>query len=469
MLLIPFDRKLDWKKPPLITIMLVIVNVVVYFTWQSSENSQTEELYDYYHESGLGEIEYPAFKKFLRANNQLKDFSGYPEHDWILLITHYEFNRQLEKGTVIHAKHKQYDQWQTKRKQFNEKKSKIASFEYGYKTGDPSILTAITHMFLHGGMGHLLGNMFFLFTVGFLVEATLGKFAYLGLYLLTGIGSVLCYQLFAEPTLIPGVGASGAISGVMGMYTVFYWLRPIRFFYFIYVYFDTIRLPAIILLPLWLGTELYNLYSYPESNINYLAHIGGYVAGAALALVAKVLLPSYDMSFYDQKDEAEDIEDALYEAELLCEQHEYRKAMPMLKKLSRKHPNHPVINYRLHQCARLQPDSDDFHNYSHAMFVLQQADEKTHQYVKQTYLHYMQHAKPGPRLNQTLMLALANRFVRHGDLKEAEFLVAILIKKTKASKSTLDIVERLSNLLDKNGDIKKARLYRDKAAQMATP
>lgn len=97
-----------------------------------------------------------------------------------------------------------------------------------------------------------------------------------------GLASVGFYWLVATPSLVPGIGASGAIAGLMGMYTVLYWTRPMRFFYFILVYFDYVRLPAIVLLPLWIGSQLVQMALDGDSQINYLAHLGGLLGGALI-------------------------------------------------------------------------------------------------------------------------------------------------------------------------------------------
>ena len=466
MLLIPFDRKIDWSHPPIITLLLVLINVVVYFTFQGNEDQNIESAYSYYTDSGLAEIEYPAFQKFLKKHKEKESFNQANMGGWFQLISHLEFNQQLQAGKIIFSSEINTHDWKRKRQEFEEIMGKIATFEYGYKTGDPGVVTALTHMFLHGGVGHLLGNMFFLFVVGFLVEATLGKSAYLSLYLLCGFGSVLLYQMFAPASLIPGIGASGAISGVMGMYTVLYWLRPIRFFYFIFVYFNTIRLPAIVLLPFWVGTEVFQLIQYPESNVNYLAHIGGFLSGAVLAAGAKQFLPSYDMSFYEEKNQENTFKATLAEAESLCQQMKYREALPLLKKLELEQADQPAVLYRLQQCSRMKSDSKDYHDYSRKVFLLHGQDETIHKNVREAYRHYIKNARPSPRLNQHIILVLVKRFILHRDMKEAEFLASLLIKNKLVNTEALDVIERLSNILVKTGESKKGVLFRDKARQL---
>lgn len=91
------------------------------------------------------------------------------------------------------------------------------------------------------------------------------------------------------------------------MYTVLFGLRKIRFFYFAFVYFDTVKAPALIILPLWLGYELYNYYFIP-SNINNLAHAGGLLSGAIIALLAKKYYKKINLDYMDENKNNEEFD-----------------------------------------------------------------------------------------------------------------------------------------------------------------
>lgn len=139
-----------------------------------------------------------------------------------------------------------------------------------------------TSMFLHGSWGHILGNMWFLWIFGNNVEDSMGRFRFIVFYLLAGVGAALA-QVFASPTsIVPMVGASGAISGVMGAYVILYprvrvfTLVPLGFF------FTTIALPAWVMLGYWMLLQLLGSFGGVETGVAFMAHIGGFVVGAAL-------------------------------------------------------------------------------------------------------------------------------------------------------------------------------------------
>ncbi len=149
--------------------------------------------------------------------------------------------------------------------------------------------TLLTSMFLHGGFFHLAGNMLFLWIFGDNVEDVFGHFGYLGMYVLSGVAGSLLHILVAPGSTVPTIGASGAISGVMGAYFVLYpgarvlTLVPI-FFFIRFVY-----LPAFLLLGFWLLLQL--LYGCSSvggrTGVAYFAHIGGFVVGLLLALLVR--------------------------------------------------------------------------------------------------------------------------------------------------------------------------------------
>ncbi|CAN5191863.1 rhomboid family intramembrane serine protease [soil metagenome] len=150
----------------------------------------------------------------------------------------------------------------------------------------PVWLTIITSMFMHGGFGHLGGNMLYLWVFGDNLEDKLGHFRFLLFYLLCGIIATLTHvssdYIFGENHFIPSLGASGAISGVMGGYLFLFPTRRITVFFI----FTFLRVPAFIVLGLWILLQIANGSGYlggsEASGIAYAAHIGGFIAGVLL-------------------------------------------------------------------------------------------------------------------------------------------------------------------------------------------
>ncbi len=145
----------------------------------------------------------------------------------------------------------------------------------------------VTNGFMHGGIAHLLGNMWFLWIFGNNIEDDLGHLRYLLFYLLTGIVASLCHvvlNLAGDNALVPSLGASGAISGVMGAYLILHSQRPVR----------VILLRMMTIVPGWVAVGMWFLFqlvsvmgllggSSEGGGVAYAAHIGGFIAGALLA------------------------------------------------------------------------------------------------------------------------------------------------------------------------------------------
>jgi hypothetical protein len=136
---------------------------------------------------------------------------------------------------------------------------------------------------------HLLGNLFFLVICGFAVEAALGHLWFLLFYLLCGVGAGVAQMLTNLQSPIPLIGASGAISGVMAMYLGVFKFKKIEFFYWLFFFVGYFRAPALFILPIYIGTEVFYYYANPESNVAFMAHAGGFVAGALLIGIAWLL------------------------------------------------------------------------------------------------------------------------------------------------------------------------------------
>lgn len=160
-------------------------------------------------------------------------------------------------------------------------------FRHGFRPSTPSLVTLFTSLFLHGGGPHLAGNMLFLWIFGDNVEQRLGRGAYLLVYLGTGVASVLFFALFAPNSPLPLVGASGAISGVLGCYFLWFPRNQVKVFIFLFpLIMNTFLIPARLVLGFFLLVD--NLLPFlitpgGGSGVAHGAHIGGFLAGMGVA------------------------------------------------------------------------------------------------------------------------------------------------------------------------------------------
>lgn len=152
----------------------------------------------------------------------------------------------------------------------------------------PAPLTLFTSMFLHGGWLHLAGNLWFLHVFGDNVEARLGSLGYAVFYLAAGLAAAVG-QIAVDPwSPIPMVGASGAISGVIGAYVVFFPRARITTLVILGFFIRLVDLPAWVFVGVWFAMQLLGLFG-GEQGTAWMAHIGGLVAGVVVAGVAEGL------------------------------------------------------------------------------------------------------------------------------------------------------------------------------------
>ena len=162
----------------------------------------------------------------------------------------------------------------------------LVVYEYGYRPAEGSIVAMFASMFLHGGFMHLAGNMLFLWIYGDNVEARLGKLLYPVAYLATGVAAVLLHAAFDSDSNVPMVGASGAISGVLGFYFLFFPKNVVHVFIVFFPFFmNVVTIPARFVLGIYLVLD--NILPFIMQGglggpgVAYGAHIGGFIAGLA--------------------------------------------------------------------------------------------------------------------------------------------------------------------------------------------
>lgn len=148
----------------------------------------------------------------------------------------------------------------------------------------PAPATLVTSMFLHGGWMHVLGNMWFLWVFGDNVEDAFGPLLYPVFYLLTGVAATATHTAFEVESAVPVVGASGAVSGVLGAYAVLFPQARVYTYVWIILIIRTFHLPAWIFLGLWFA---YQFVSLGQGGVAWWAHIGGFGAGAGIALAVR--------------------------------------------------------------------------------------------------------------------------------------------------------------------------------------
>jgi len=422
------------RKPPVITIALIIINCLIYFAFQTNDSENYYKALGYYSESGLGTIELNAYMDILRdgrpASARLPDAQDMlPRQHAIFLgkmMQDSVFQDELERGEIITPDHDEYAAWQDMRRTYTEMLSKVVVWSYGFTPARPRLDTTFTHMFLHGGFGHLFGNMLVLWLVGCIVELGSGRRWFLGIYLPGGLAAVGLFWLFNRYSTIPLVGASGAISAVMGACAVLYGTKKIKIFYSLGFYFGYRSIYALALLPVWIGNELYQLFWGGMSNVAYLAHLGGLIGGA---LAATVCLKTHGVAAAEKlfHQDVPDRVSPLIEQAMECMGNlQVSEACSLFEKVLQSDPANTAALQQLFSIYGRNPDSADFHRIANLLLGTLCTERSGHEQACRLYEQYSAAAKT-QRLSPLLYVRLSTLHVETGRLDVAERIVAALL------------------------------------------
>jgi membrane associated rhomboid family serine protease len=164
------------------------------------------------------------------------------------------------------------------------------SVRFGYRPGRPGVVSALTSLFMHGGLAHLLGNMLFLWLMGAVIESFWSRWPFLLLYLGTGAAAALAHHLSRPDSLVPLIGASGAIAGLMGAFVMGHPRSRIKLLYALWLgrpFLGTTAIPAWTLIPAWFLLQVgYAVFAHDDGTA-YWAHVGGFVAGLVGTLIVR--------------------------------------------------------------------------------------------------------------------------------------------------------------------------------------
>ena len=163
---------------------------------------------------------------------------------------------------------------------------KMATVDFGHFT-----LTLLTSMFLHGSITHLGGNMLYLWIFADNVEGILGHVKFIIFYFASGLAAGIVQTLVDPTSIIPIVGASGAIAGILAAYMILFPQAKVHALLFLFFYFTSIRIPAFFVLGFWFLMQLTNGLSAlgldTTGGVAWFAHIGGFIAGLGLIQILR--------------------------------------------------------------------------------------------------------------------------------------------------------------------------------------
>jgi len=457
MFIIPLTGKTSWRNPPIVTIAVMVINCLVWFFLQAGDTGKQYEVSEFYFTSGLADIEISHYLAY-RDGRLQPPVAPLPEEqfddetmarNYLAMQRDKSFQQKLNHDEIIVPADQVYARWKELRAEYEFKRSQLTSRRYGFVPEQKSLLTSFTYMFMHGSTGHLLGNMVFLWIVGCMLEMGLGRMQYSALYIFGGLFAVWAFWLVYMSSTIPLVGASGAIAGLMGAFAVLFGKKKVKIFYSLGFYFNYLKIPAIILLPIWIGNEFYQLYGGGACQVAYVAHIGGLIGGALFGVVCLKFSLGFnqDVIVDTPVDEiAPLIEKALkHIAELDLE-----TGRNLLEKVLAKEPENTDVLTHLFNVYKLDPEDENFHRVAKKLIFEYTRSYHTYEKAHQIYDEYLSHTSR-PRLSPQLYIQLSTMFAATGHLENAVKILTMLLKKVPDSPGVPTALLKLAGAYGQKG------------------
>lgn len=292
------------------TNIFIILNVVLFFTFfvESDKQKVKSELFntlgisltaEYYHKHLLAHQDTANYKEIL-STFDFKD----KKHQYLvasMAVRDQNFVNAIEKNQLDGDSIK-WNYWTDLMDKYKTEVKEQVLFMMGLSHGNKGTLSWITYQFSHMTFWHLVSNMIFIFLIGYWVEGMIGSLGFVLLYIFSGIAGGLFYLYFSPNTLLPMVGASGSVSGIIAFYCFFESKLRSRFFYFLSPQqglYGYIYLPTLLIFPMFLLTDLSSFLSQVpglSSGVAFTAHIGGALFGGLLGVTLKQSLSSVDLT-----------------------------------------------------------------------------------------------------------------------------------------------------------------------------
>ena len=462
---IPLEKKPDWRHPPFVTFFLILSVTLCFIFLQGDDALFEQEARQYYFSSGLADLEMPYYLSYLQ-DNEKSPFSNtsYPELSFSeqqklyqLSVTDGDFQKQLIGHQHLTEEHKDYQQWRTFRYNYSRYLKRISTFKYGYQPSQPSFITTFSSLFLHADYVHLIGNIIFLFLFGFTLELTIGRIGLLVSFLTAGAFANLLTSVITPSNAQWIVGVSGAITGLAGIYIVLYGMQRIRFFYTVIFYFDYVRAPAIILLPVWLTYELFYNLAFP-GNSSTVTHIGGLVSGLILGFLIKLSTLS-KQTHQPAQTTNQEFETQFHHGMRHIANLEFDEAKITFNNLLSQQPDNISILKQLFVVAKLQSDGSDLKTHAKAILKFKCDNNTCTKIQNDIFLDYFELTPENLDLEPAIIAQAAARLFKSGKMQDFEEVLQHMLDQTPHEKHLPRLLSSLIIYLHKNEEKKRAENY----------
>ncbi|MCI5191699.1 MAG: rhomboid family intramembrane serine protease [Candidatus Electrothrix sp. AU1_5] len=439
MLIIPLSDK-PKRRFPYITVLLILLHIGIFFYFQHSKQQKYMQAVSLARSSGLLQIEQQAYLEYLQRHHRtipaLLQDTQKPAAIFQHLMQDDQFQAGLRQHILIPPADPRFADWSPKRKAFEEKLNQSLVYRFGYSPARKNYLSITTYMFFHDDLLLLVANMLFLWFVGSWIEIDIGRILFLGIYLVTGAFAGLSFGFMYPLSQGPLLGASGAIAGLMGTYLLIYCNKKINVLCSLGFCSRYTMVFGWFLFPFWLSKEVY-LFVNTSTPQTSSSHIGGLLAGLVVGLIFRTHEGKQAAKKAQKERDSETGVGVQIQPSLVSDQD-----IKMLGKLSPKEaeqlrteiqkalqddPDNLVELARLFHLDKCNPTGDQFHKTA-GKLLGQLAEQENFQDLY-TYFYKYKKISATPRLQPSVMLALAEIHIRSDQTTEAAHFLLLLLKK----------------------------------------
>ncbi|HKW62539.1 MAG TPA: rhomboid family intramembrane serine protease [Candidatus Acidoferrum sp.] len=289
MILIPLKHEnMEGRRWPIVTFALIGLNILAFVGTHWTMKEQAPKLAEVRLHVLLLAAEHPELKMPEDAQQFVTDFQKANPKVWEQVTSPYRqvIDAADARYRMTDDTDKLQEEMDSLTQQFHDLKEKSVLLNYGFVPAHKKAITYLTSMFMHAGWLHLIGNMWFLWLAGFILEENWGRAIYPAFYLVGGFVASQIHALVYPNSIVPCLGASGAIAALMGAFLVRFPKLKIDMWATAFFMRFRFKAPAYSLLPLWLLTEIfYGTLVGQMSGTAHWAHIGGFIFGMLGALV----------------------------------------------------------------------------------------------------------------------------------------------------------------------------------------
>src|SRR5215831_511152 len=287
-MLIPLRHEnMEARHWPVVTLALIAMNIIVFLFTTMSMSDEAPRLGEVKSDILILAALHPELKMQLQAQQLVDGFKKSHPTAWAQVQNP---NRDVispfdAKIKLVEDPQKLQDEMDSLSQQYVKLSASSITEQYAFVPGHPNPLSYLTANFLHGGWMHLIGNMWFLWLAGFVLEDVWGRWLYPSFYLIAGAAALQLHAWLNPGSITPTLGASGAVAALMGAFLVRFPKMKIEMAWLLMFRLRRFEAPAYCLLPLWLVGELfYGSLLGSQSSVARWAHVGGFLFGAVAGL-----------------------------------------------------------------------------------------------------------------------------------------------------------------------------------------